>query len=496
MRSFLNTYLFGKNGWIRALSHVVFSRVKVGYIKTVLISVALVLYAGMAVTADPVTVKDNFNQYCASCHGVNMTGGLAGSLLDEQWLVNGSSEALRKIIAEGDAERGMPPWSESLTEQEIRSLVIYIQETRYKFKHQSPTNLVKEKAITALGHSFSIDTIYTAENILWALEYLPDGTMLVTQRDGELHRISPKGELIAKVEGLPNIWHHVQGGLMDITLHPEYQKNGWIYISYAASKDGVKGNVDVARGKLRNNKWVDHQIIFSSSEDTYTESGRHFGSRIVLQDGYVYFAIGERGDRPSAQDMSVPNGKLFRLHDDGRVPEDNPFVNRKGALAGIWSLGHRNPQGMAIEPNSQHIWAAEHGPRGGDELNLIAKGANYGWPIITYGMNYDGTPITHLTEQDPLVQPKHYWVPSIAPSGIAFYDGDMFKSWQGKLLVGGLAIQELQMLTTQGDAIIKSEVILSDRGRIRDVSVAADGSVFLIVTIEGKGQILKLTAKQ
>lgn len=438
-------------------------------------------------------VEAVYQKNCASCHGKNLDGGMADSFLNDKWLKDGTASSLTHFIKNGAKQRGMPSWEATLSEDQIRSLVIYIKEQRYKLMREANKPDSKSKTVTALGHTFSIETIHTAQSILWAIEYLPDGTMLATQRDGALLKISADGKSSVKIKNFPAVWHHVQGGLLDISLHPDYANNGWIYVAYAVSEDGNTGATKIARGKLKDGSWVEHQDIYQAPSTAYSDSGRHFGSRIVFSEGYVYFGFGERGDRQTAQDMATPNGKVFRLHDDGRVPKDNPFVDQENALPGIWSLGHRNPQGMVVEPTTNRIWEAEHGPRGGDEINVIERGANYGWPIITYGMNYDGTPITHLTEKEGLQQPKHYWVPSIAVAGITFYDGNMFTKFKGKMLAGGMGIQELQLLSTKEDTIDKVEVILADRGRIRDVSVAPDGAIMLVVTIDGKGHILRLS---
>ena len=455
--------------------------------------IALSLGAFSSSVFADVKVEELYEKNCASCHGKNLGGGMADSFLNDKWLKDGSADSLTHFIKNGATDRGMPPWDATLSDDQIRSLVIYITEQRYKLAREMSKPDTKSKTITALGHTFNIETIHTAESILWAIEYLPDGSMLATQRDGVLLNISADGKSSSKIKNFPTVWHHVQGGLLDISLHPDYAKNGWVYVAYAVSEDGIQGATKIARGKVNGGKWVEHQDIYQGPSSTFSDSGRHFGSRIVFSEGYVYFGFGERGDRLTAQNMATQNGKVFRLHDDGRVPKDNPFVDQKDALPGIWSLGHRNPQGMAVEPNTNRIWEAEHGPRGGDEINVIERGANYGWPVITYGMNYDGTPITHLTEKEGMEQPKHYWVPSIAVSGITFYDGSMFTQWKGKMLAGGMGIQELQLLSTKGEEIEDVEVILSDRGRIRDVSVAPDGAIMLVVTIDGKGHILRLS---
>lgn len=461
---------------------------------TKMVLFAVLLLNTSTVAAAPASADSLFSQNCASCHSEQLTGGLAGSLLDDEWTQDGSTATLTQIITEGITVRGMPAWGGTLSAEEVRSLIIYIQEQRHQALKADCCNNQDATALNSAGHSFGIETMYVAESILWALEYLPDDSMLATQRDGQLLHISASGQLISKIQSLPDIWHHVQGGLLDVTLHPDFEKNGWVYLAYAISKGKDIGAMAIARGRIKQGHWVDHQTIFEVEPKFYSESGRHFGARVVLQDSYAYFALGERTDRASAQDLGSPNGKIFRLHDDGRVPADNPFVGTEGALPGIWSYGHRNPQGMAIEQSSGLLWQVEHGPRGGDELNVITAGANYGWPDVTYGMNYDGTPITHLTASEGTVQPRHYWVPSISPAGMVFYTGDMFPQWRDKLLIGGLGIQDIQILTIKQGEVQSSDTILSNRGRIRDLSVAPDGSIKIIVTIDGKGHILSLNA--
>lgn len=458
-------------------------------------SLVISLVASATVAQGIPKASDLFMDNCATCHGENLAGGMAGSLLDDVWIENGSTPALTRIITDGLVERGMPAWGNTLSSKEIRSLVIYIDEQRHRSSRENLNVDSLSTLMTSQGYSFSINTLYIADSILWALEYLPDGTMLATQRDGELLQISSTGTLIGRIKGLPDIWHHVQGGLLDITLHPEYEKNGWIYLAYASSIDGKTGATKIARGKIKDGYWVDHENIFEAPPKFHTDSGRHFGARIVLKDGYVFFSTGDRADRPSAQDLSSPNGKVFRLYENGQVPQDNPFVEVENAISGVWSYGHRNPQGMVIDSNTGLLWQVEHGPRGGDELNVIKRGENYGWPEITYGMNYDGTPITHETGKSGMAQPKHYWVPSISPAGMAFYTADLFSKWKGNLLIGGLGIQDLQMYNIENGEVSDSSLILTDRGRIRDISIAPDGSIHLIVTIDGKGHILRLTAQ-
>jgi glucose/arabinose dehydrogenase len=226
---------------------------------------------------------------------------------------------------------------------------------------------------------------------------------------------------------------------------------------------------------------VDQEDIFRVPGKFHTSSAVHFGTRFVFQDGYLFFSIGDRGRMHMAQDVTKPNGKIHRIHDDGRIPPDNPFVDQTDAYPSLWSLGNRNPQGLALHPVTGELWETEHGPRGGDEVNLIRRGLNYGWPEITYGMNYNGTPITAETAREGLEQPALHWTPSIAVCGIDFYTGDQFPSWQNHLLVGGLASQELHRLVLDGDRVIEDEVILSDMGRVRDVATGPDGSIYVAI---------------
>ena len=253
----------------------------------------------------------------------------------------------------------------------------------------------------------------------WRFVFLPDNSLLITEKEGKI--IHFKNDTKTEIEGLPEIYVRGQGGLLDISIHPNYKNNGWIYFSYALPKgEGKGGNTAIMRAKIKNNTLIEKELLYKAEPNT--TKGQHFGSRIVFdREGYLYFSIGERGERDiNPQDITRDCGKIYRLNDDGTIPKDNPFVDSKDAKKAIWSYGHRNPQGMEIHPETKDIWTHEHGPKGGDEINIIRKGKNYGWPIITYGKNYSGTTITNQTEKKGMEQPLHYWDPSIAPSGMAF----------------------------------------------------------------------------
>ncbi|WP_222984579.1 PQQ-dependent sugar dehydrogenase [Flagellimonas meishanensis] len=338
---------------------------------------------------------------------------------------------------------------------------------------------------------------FTAEIVVegiqnpWGMAFLPDGAILITEKAGQL-LLYKDGKTI-KIEGLPDIYVRGQGGLMDVELHPDYPKNGWIYLTYASPEGiGKGGNTALMRAKLDGNRLLDSQLLYKGVPNT--SRGQHFGSRIVFDDeGFLYFSIGDRGNRDvNPQDISEDGGKIYRLHDDGRVPNDNPFVGEKGAKEAIFSYGHRNPQGLAKHPETGRIWAHEHGPRGGDEINIIGKGKNYGWPVITYGINYSGTKITNETSRPSMEQPIYQWTPSIAPCGMTFVTSDKYPGWKGNLLVGSLSFQYLERLVLENDKVVYREKLLDGMGRLRNVNQAPDG--FIYVGIEGKG-IYRLVPK-
>ncbi|MCB0630139.1 MAG: PQQ-dependent sugar dehydrogenase, partial [Lewinella sp.] len=283
---------------------------------------------------------------------------------------------------------------------------------------------------------------YTYETVVpdmispWGMVFLPDGSMLITERGGDL--ILFKNGKKTLIENPPKVWVRGQGGLLDLELHPDYKRNGWIYISYSSPEGGSGGNTAIMRAKLSGNKLTDQQVLYKASPNS--GAGQHFGSRLEFdRDGYLYFSVGDRFNRDvNPQDITRDCGKIYRIHDDGRIPADNPFAREAGAKKAIYSYGHRNPQGLAMHPETGRIWETEHGPRGGDEINIIAPGKNYGWPKITYGINYNGTKITDKTAMPGMEQPFHYWVPSIAPSGMTFVTSDRYPDWKGNLLVGSL----------------------------------------------------------
>ncbi len=339
---------------------------------------------------------------------------------------------------------------------------------------------------------FTAELLIDEIPIPWGMAFLPDGSMLVTEISGDL--IHFKDGQKNKVKNVPKVYKRGQGGLLDVALHPDYESNGWIYISYSSDEGKEKGgHTALIRAKLKDNGLVDIEQLYKATPNT--TKGQHFGSRIVFSnDGYLYLSIGERGARDeNPQDITRDGGKIYRFNDDGSIPDDNPFVGTEGAKTAIYSYGHRNPQGLAKHPETGEIWDNEHGPRGGDEINIIEPGANYGWPVVTYGINYSGTEITDKTEMEGMTQPIHYWVPSIAPSGMAFISSEKYGTdWKGSVLVGSLKFQYLERLAMDGTEVTKREKLMADMGRVRDVKEGPDGLIY--VAVEGKG-IYKLVPK-
>jgi glucose/arabinose dehydrogenase len=311
----------------------------------------------------------------------------------------------------------------------------------------------------------------------WGMTWLPDGRMLITERPGRLNLV--EGETVTTVSGLPEIQARGQGGLMDVALHPEYERTGWIYFTYTAPGDDGNGTV-LARGKLDGTAMTSIETLYEQTP--FVDSGRHFGSRIVFaNDGTLFFGIGDRGQRDPALDTENSIGNIFRLNLDGSIPDDNPFVGQDGYRPEIFAYGVRNPQGMALHPQTGQLWEHEHGPHGGDEINLIEAGNNYGWPAITYGDEYsDQSPIGG-TEAPGMEQPVTYWDPSIAPSGMAFYTGDQFPGWENQMFVGALAHQHIRRVVLDGNEVVQQEELLRNEiGRIRDVRVGPDGYLYAL----------------
>ena len=335
------------------------------------------------------------------------------------------------------------------------------------------------------------EVVFTYEDIIWGFQFLPDGKLLGTDKSGKLLVIDPEADSHSEItEGVPAVKDVGQGGLLDVLLDQDFAGNRLVYLTWSAIDGEDKAGTAVGRGRLNDGMTAleDFEILYEI--DPKTDRSHHYGSRMVWgpNDGHLYFSVGDRGNRDeNPQDTTRDGGKIYRIAKDGSIPSDNPFVDYVGAKKAVWSYGHRNPQSLTVHPETGEIWETEHGPRGGDEINVIEKGKNYGWPEITYGINYNGTQITQEVAKAGMEQPLHYWVPSIAPSGMAFITGGNYPGWEGDLLVGSLKFMRVQHVELADKEVVGENKVLNNFGRVRDLRMAPDGWVY--ASVEGEGLV-------
>ena len=429
---------------------------------------------------------------CAGCHGTTITGGRAPTLFDDVWHFGGDDASIRQSIMEGRAGTEMPPFKSMFKEEEITGLITYIRAQAEATKTstaraQNPAGQI----LKTEKHAVKMEVVVDKLEAPWGMAFLPDGRLLVTERPGRL-RIIDHGTLVEKaIEGTPTVWTQQDGGMLDVEVHPDYAKNGWIYLSYAEPGPNNTSMTAIVRGKIKNGKWVEQQVLYHAPPELFYPTNVHYGSRFVFdKQGHLFYSIGERGHENEAQDLSLPLGKIHRVNDDGSVPKDNPFVGKDKAVPTIWTYGHRNPQGLAFHPVTGKLWETEHGPTGGDELNRIEPGKNYGWPVITNGKLFGrpgdpNPPPEPADHKEGMESPIVSWTPTIAPSGIAFYTGSRFPQWVNSLFVTGLAGEALRRLDTDGDKVTHEEIIFKGYGRVRDVVVGPDGYVYVALNVPG-----------
>ncbi|RJX81134.1 PQQ-dependent sugar dehydrogenase [Pseudomonas sp. LS-2] len=349
--------------------------------------------------------------------------------------------------------------------------------------------------------TLTVDEVVTGLQHPWAVAFLPDDKgMLVTERTGSLRRVASDGKLSAPISGVPTVWVQGQGGLLDVELSPDFAKDRMVYLTYAeAGSDGKTGGTAAGRGRLSDDMTKLENFTRIFQQQPKLSVGNHFGSRIVFdRDGYLFIALGENNNRPTSQDLDKLQGKIVRLYPDGTVPKDNPFVGQKNVRPEIWTYGHRNQQGAALNPWTGTLWTNEHGPMGGDEINIIERGANYGWPISTFGIDYTGQPISESKGKivEGVKNPFHVWEKSPAISGMAFYDADRFKQWDHNIFIGALAAQVLIRLELKDDKVVHEERLLGElKSRIRDVRQGPDGYLY-VLTDEDDGKLLKVGLAQ
>lgn len=364
-------------------------------------------------------------------------------------------------------------------------------------KAESDQDKALPDTITTLDYKLEPEVLTQDLEEPWAIDFLGPDTALVTEEPGRL-RMIVNGNLVSdSIAGTPEVsYRGVQGGMLDVAVDPNYEKNGWIYLSYAhgleTDGEGEPAMIRIVRGRIRNHSWKDQEVLFEAPHDTYRTTRHQFGSRIAFdEEDRLYFSIGDRGDWPlyprevmmQAQEFDRPNGKIHRINRDGSIPSENPFVGQEGVLESVFSYGHRNPQGLAMHPETGRMWDLEHGPRGGDELNRLKVGANYGWPEITYGINYTGSVITRNRRKEGMEQPIVFWRPSIATSGLSFYQGNDFPYWQDQLLVSSLKAEELRLLTLRGEgcgSVMHQEILFEGAGGIREAVPGPEGAIYVV----------------
>jgi aldose sugar dehydrogenase len=429
-----------------------------------------------------------FKQYCSGCHGAD-----ANVFADRQWKHGNTKADIVKSITTGYPDLSMPMWGAVLKPEEINDMSDYILaaiENRKSFDYKS---LPKVNLFTHNALNIKLDTIARGIKNPWGMAFLPDGDMIFTDRGGDFFRIDKSGNKTI-IQGTPPVLSQGQGGLLDVELHPKFSENKIIYLSYSKAKDSAGGKwstTAIMQAKLDGIQLSEQKDIFVAQP--YLKTRHHYGSRIEFdKKGFMFITVGDRGQHDSKLPQLLDNdcGKVHRLKDDGSIPADNPFVGKTGAHGSIWSYGHRNPQGMSIHPTTGEMWTHEHGPRGGDEINIAQKGKNYGWPIISYGINYDGTVLTALTKENGMEQPLTYYVPSIGPSGATFITGDRYKAWKGNFLVGSLRFMYLNRVQLDGNKVASQENLLKNIGRLRFVEMGLDG--YLYVGVEEPGFVFRL----
>ena len=468
-----------------------------------------------------------FNENCGSCHGENLRGTSLGVPLVGVALRNGESvPEIAASIAKGSVDKGMPAWSETMSESQIWNLALYVAEQR-----QGTTILDKRAdiplaipagVVASERHGFRIEPVAAGlDPMPFAIAPLPDGRILLSERMRGLSLIGTDGKKSAPIKGTPPVYDDSGmflgqvvgfGWMLDVALHPQYEKNGWIYIHHTdrcsdcndlsrRSKRPVSMN-RLIRGRIRGDQWVDEQVLWQADPATYTNtSDLAAGGRIAFDDkGYVYFSVGMKDvlDIMGVQDLNLPYGKIHRIHDDGRIPADNPFVDTPGAVKSTWTYGHRSVQGLAFNAQVGELWSSEMGPRGGDELNRLVRGGNYGWPVFTSGVNYDGRPVDGAKKLGIQLDPKDAIFPVLdvtpaqALSNFLFYDGAEFPGWRGNILLGTLRATDLLRLELRDNKVVHTEVLLKNLARFRDIALGPKGELYLLLENAAGSQIIRL----
>ena len=427
-----------------------------------------------------------YQQACASCHGVSMQGAQASPLRKENWVYALDREGMYRTIMFGIVNTEMIAWSQILTKEQGNALTGYILESQ---STPPDTQRPFPKQIQTQDYLIGVESLITEGfgTSPWGIEFVDERRALLTEQRGGL-RWMVDGKLDPKpIEGIPETTQYGDSGMLDLALHPDYAENGWVYIGYVhplgdGSSRQTSAMTRIIRGRVRDHRWVDQEDVFRLPDSLHFAKGTRWGCRLLFdRDHYLYFSIGDIGRNDEVQQISKPGGKTYRVFPDGSIPPDNPFVGQPGAIEAIFSIGNRNLQGFVQHPQTGQLWGTEHGPLGGDELNIIEKGKNYGWPVITYGVNYDGSEVSNLTRKEGMEQPVKYWIPSPALCPLEFYSGDLFPKWKNQAFVGALALQEIKRLVIDGIRVSSEEVFFKTFGRVRDIKTGPEGALYIVL---------------
>lgn len=456
---------------------------KTKYRLFVLLTVVSLAMTSLSIAQDGQRIYKN---YCAGCHGPNLEGSVSSALIKTTWKHGGDRASIIRTISNGIPNTEMAKWSGTLSVKEIEAVTDFI------IKAQTSPQIAKqaEKPLNVKTklYNLRIEKLIT-QGLTgpWGFEFVDADRALVTGKNGDLNWIVNGTLDTQPITGLPKIYANDNwGGLLDVAIDPEYSKNGWVYLAFShnpknSSDKMTAGMTKVVRGKINGHQWTDEQTLFQAPDSVMIGGGTRWGCRFLFDKaGYLYFTIGDMDHGDDSQILTRPNGKIYRINSDGSIPKDNPLVGKGSYLQAIYSWGNRNAQGIAQHPVTGVIYASEHGPKGGDELNIIKNGGNYGWPVITYGIGYDDKIISKDTHKEGMEQPITYWTPSIAVSAIEFVTGPKFPKWENNLIVTALAFEEVRRLVIDGDQVTEQEILLKGYGRVRDVKIGPDGALYIL----------------
>jgi len=438
-----------------------------------------------------------YKTYCAGCHGASMEGNTATALVKEDWLYGRSKGNMIKNIKYGIEGTEMIAWGNVLSNEQVRALADFIVDAQ-----DHPIQAIRDfpDQLTTADYILNVEVLSHEQiEIPWGIEFVDSSKALITGQTGSLYWMKDGVVDTHSISGLPKVYDTGRGlgGMMDIALDPDYEDNGWIYLAYVHTEEDLqdpdsRAMTRIVRGKVKDSQWIDQETVFQVGDSLMLDRGTRWGCRMLFdKDGYLFFTIGDVDRDEYAQDLARPNAKIFRIYPDGSIPEDNPFVENEKAIPAIYSIGNRNVQGIATHPGTGEIWFTEHGPMGGDELNILRKGANYGWPVITYGLDYSGDTVSTLTHLEGMEQPVIHWTPSIAVCPAEFCNSLLFPKWENQLFVGALAYEEVRKIRISGHEVLDQELVLKNYGRVRDIKFGPEGAMYVL--INNPDAVLRIT---